>query len=90
MEPFQTGQKTASKAAAILMAKNIGFIVLSAKQRQNLLVAFAKKGKVVYGRAFDIIRLSGPVDLNDLSDVERNLPNVTLFEIKSTKKAVIT
>ena len=87
-EPFQTGQKTASKAAAILVAKNVGFIVLNARQRQNLLVAFAKKGKVVYGRAFDIVKLSGPVDMNDLADVERNLFNDTVFEIKSTRKKV--
>lgn len=88
MEPFQTGQKTASKAAAILCAKNVGFIVPNASQKQNLLIAFAKKGKVVYGRAFDIVKLSGPVDMNDLADVERNLPNVTVFEIKSTRKKV--
>jgi hypothetical protein len=87
-ESFQTGQKTASKAAAILVAKNVGFIVPNARQKQNLLVAFAKKGKVVYGRAFDIVKLSAPIDMNDLADVERNLFNVTVFEIKSTRKKV--
>ena len=83
---FQSGQKTAKAAAEILVAKNIGFIVPTNKQRQNLLVAFAKKGKVVYGKAFDVVRLSGPVDLDDLADIERGLSKVTVYEIKSSKK----
>lgn len=85
-EESQSGQKTAKKAAAILVAKNEGFIVPSAKQKQNLLVAFAKKGKVVYGKAFDIVKLAGSVDLDDLAEVEKNLHKVTIFEIKSSKK----
>jgi hypothetical protein len=87
---FQSGQTTAKKAAAILVAKGLGFVVPSAKQKQNLLVAFAKKGKVVYGRAFDIIRVEGSIDLNDLTAVENNLQKITIFEIKSTKKVLPT
>ncbi|MGB8355486.1 MAG: hypothetical protein WCD79_16430 [Chthoniobacteraceae bacterium] len=83
---FQSGQATAKKACAILVAKKAGFIVPTAKQRTNLLVAFAKKGKVVYGKAFDIVKLSGPIDLTDLSDVEANLEKVIIYEIKSSKK----
>jgi hypothetical protein len=85
-EDFQTGQKTAKKAAEILVSKNLGFVVPTARQKQNLLVAFAKRGKVVYGRAFDIVKLAGPVILNDLTDIENNLSNITIFEIKSTRK----
>ena len=83
---FQSGQSTAKKACAILVAKQAGFIVPTAKQKANLLVAFAKKGKVVYGRAFDIAKLSAPVDLSDLADVEDNLEKIVIYEIKSTKK----
>jgi hypothetical protein len=83
---FQSGQRTAKKAAGILVAKNRGFIIPTARQKQNLLVAFAKKGKVVYGKAFDIVRTAGRVNLDDLSSVEANLHRVTIFEIKSTKK----
>ena|SRR5437773_729029 len=82
----QSNQRTAKKAAAILVAKNLGFIVPTAKQRLNLLVAFAKKGKVVYGKAFDVVKLSSAVNLDDLSEVERELPNITVFEIKSSRK----
>src|SRR6266849_4362175 len=85
-EEFQSGQKTAKKAAEILVSKNLGFIVPTARQKLNLLVAFAKKGKVVYGKAFDIVKLSGTVVLDDLADLEENLDKVTIYEIKSTKK----
>ena len=83
---FQSGQTTAKKAAEILVAKGLGFKVPSAKQKQNLLVAFAKKGKVIYGKAFDIVRVVGSVDLDDLAAVEEKLQLITIFDIKSTKK----
>jgi len=83
---FQSGQKTATAAAAILVAKKAGFIIPTGKQRQNLLVAFAKRGKVVYGKAFDVVKLSGPVDLADLAEVEKHLEQIRVFEIKSTRK----
>lgn len=83
---FQSGHKTAKAAAAMLVAKKDGFIIPTARQRQNLLVAFAKKGKVVYGKAFDVIRLFGSVDLDELAEVERHLEKIKVFEIKSTRK----
>ncbi|MBC7369886.1 MAG: hypothetical protein H7343_24235 [Undibacterium sp.] len=81
-----TNQITAKRAAAILVTTNTGFIIPTARQKQNLLVAFAKRNMVIYGKAFDIVRLSGKVDLNRLADVERSLSKITIFEIKSTKK----
>jgi hypothetical protein len=81
-----SGQTTARTAAALLVAKNVGFLVPTARQKQNLTVAFAKRGMVVYGKAFDIIRLSGDVNLDDLSELEHHLDRVTIFEIKSTRK----
>ncbi|HXI25330.1 MAG TPA: hypothetical protein VNG71_15810 [Pyrinomonadaceae bacterium] len=86
LDDFQSGQKTAKKAAEILVSKDLGFIVPTARQKLNLLIAFAKKGKVVYGRAFDILKLSGSVALDDLEDVEANLSKITVYEIKSTRK----
>src|ERR1041385_9109578 len=83
---FQSGQKTAKAAAGILVAKKAGFIIPTGRQRQNLLVAFAKKGKVVYGKAFDVVKLSGTVDLDDLTEVEKRLGLVTVYEIKSSRK----
>lgn len=85
-DEFISGQSTARKAAAILAAKNAGFWVPTARQKQNLAVAFAKRGMVVYGKAFDIVRMSGRVNLDDLVEVEKHLSKITIFEIKSTRK----
>jgi hypothetical protein len=85
-EEFITGQTTARKAADILVAKNTGYRIPSARQKQNLAVAFAKRNMVVYGKAFDIVRLSSEVNLDDLADIERHLDRITIFEIKSTRK----
>ena len=87
-DDFQSGQKTAKKACAILVAKETGFVVPTAKQKANLLVAFAKDGKVIYGKAFDIVKLSASVDLDNLVDVERNLKDLVVMEIKSTRKKI--
>lgn len=77
---------TARRAAQILVGKGLGFAVPTARQKKNLVVAFAKRDRIVYGKAFDVVRLSGRVDLDDLEDVERHLKQLTLYEIKSTAK----
>ena len=84
------GNTTARRAAEILAAKGLGFAIPTAKQKKNLVVAFAKRDMIVYGKAFDMVRLSGQVDLNHLEEVERHLERVTLYEIKSTAKEVGT
>lgn len=86
LNQFQSGQKTAKAAAAILISKKVGYVIPSAQERQNLLVAFAKKGKVVYGKAFDVVKLAKQINLSDVTEVEQNLEQVTVFEIKSTRK----
>lgn len=87
-ESLPSGQKTALKAAEILVRKNLGFRVLTARQKRNLLVAFAKRGMVVYGNAFDVIKLSAEVNLDDAMSVEEHLDCITVFEIKSTRKNI--
>jgi hypothetical protein len=81
-----TGNITARRAAEILVGKGLGFAIPTAKQKKNLVVAFAKRDMIVYGKAFDIVRLIGQVDLNDLGEVERHLKQLTLYEVKSTVK----
>ena len=81
-----TARTTARQAAEVLVGKSLGFAIPTPKQKKNLVVAFAKRDMIVYGKAFDVIRLSGQVDLNDLGEVERHLEQVTLYEIKSTAK----
>jgi hypothetical protein len=84
----ESGQFTAKRAGAILVAKKVGFAIPTGLQRQNLLVAFAKRGRVVYGRAFDILKLLREVDLDDPTAVESDLDAIIVYEIKSTKKAL--
>ena len=76
-----SGRQTANIAARMLVEKNIGFVLPTGTERQNLLVAFAKTGGVVYGRAFDLVRLSAAVNLDDETDVARNLREITLYEV---------
>jgi hypothetical protein len=71
-----------------LVEKGIGFVVPTGSQRQNIVVAFAKARGVVYGKAFDVVRLSTPVNLDDESEVSRYLSALTLYEVKSTNRRV--
>lgn len=84
----KTGQTTARRAAEILAAKSLGFVIPTVKQKKNLVIAFAKRDMIVYGKAFDIVRLAGQIDLDHLEEIERHLERVTLYEIKSTSKEI--
>ena len=84
----RSGQGTAKLAIKILTDSDNNFVVPTADQRRTLLVEFAKTGAVIYGKAFDIVKLAAQVDLNDAKDVSQNLHNITLYEIKSTNRKV--
>lgn len=86
--PLTSGSGTAKRAAEVLVAKNAGFFVPTSNQKKNLVVAFAKKDMVVYGKAFDIVRLSSDLELDSLEEVEANLDKIQIFEIKSTRKEI--
>jgi hypothetical protein len=64
------------------------FKVPTADQKKKLLIAFAHKNKVLYGRAYDIIKVSGsgPLDLNDEQDIKKHFDRITIYEIKSTTR----
>lgn len=83
-----SGSSTAKKALAMLTAGDSHFRNPTKTQRRNLAMAFAGKDKIVYGRAFDAVRISPDVevDLDELASVEDNLPGLTLYEVKSTKR----
>lgn len=85
-----TGNKTARRAAQILAEKKLGFTLPTPKQKKNIVVAFVKKDMIVYGRAFDIVKLLAPINLDDLAEVEEKLNKIQLFEIKSTSKDKIS
>jgi hypothetical protein len=76
--------QTAKKAAQILLRSNSGYVVPTAKQKRLLLVEFARRNFVVYGKAFDVVRFAGTVNLDDAAEIERNLDKIVLCEIKSS------
>lgn len=88
MTNMDSGSATAGKAALLLASKGLGYFVPTAKQKKNLVVAFAKNDKIVYGKAFDVVRLEDAVNLDSLEEVEANLSKILLCEIKSTKKDI--
>lgn len=81
----ESNTATAKKASDLLL-KN-GFRIPDATQRQILLVAFAKTGAVIYGRAFDAFKIDGNFNLTDVEKDPKKLKNVTLYEMKSTNRA---
>ena len=80
---------TASKAAALLANSGRGFIVPTAAQKKKILVALAKAGKVVYGRAYDIVKIKGKrIDLSSAEEVEKHIDRLMIYEIKSTTRNI--
>ena len=81
---------TASAAATILAVSGAGFVVPTAAQKRNILVALAKANKVVYGRAYDIIKIRGKtkINLSNAGDVEKNIDRIQIYEIKSTNRSL--
>jgi len=55
-----------------------------------LLVAFAKTGAVIYGKAFDLVRAPSSVNLNDEESVTGQPHEIAIFELKSTKRPLDT
>lgn len=81
-----SGSATAKKAVQLLAEKNVGYVVPTAQQKRNLVVACAKKDLIVYGKAFDVLRLTGSVNLDSLEAVEAGLSHIVICEVKSTKQ----
>ncbi len=42
--------------------------------------------RVLYGAAFDLVRLSRSVDLSDPADIAQSMEAITVYEIKSTNR----
>jgi hypothetical protein len=83
-----TGQETARKAAEIVAKRDKSFVVPDAAQRRALRMAFAARDHVLYGKAFDIVRIEPGerFDLASIEEIERHWRRITIYEIKSTGK----
>lgn len=62
-----SGSSTAKIALAMLTQGDPAFLQPTKAQRRNLAMAFAAEDKIVYGRAFDAVRVPDGLDI-DLDD----------------------
>jgi hypothetical protein len=81
-----SSQGTAKKAAELLAQKDPLIRIPTKKEKSNLLIAFAQKNKVIYGNAFDAVRLAKDINLSDIESVTDNIQHITLIEVKSTNR----
>lgn len=81
-----SNQRTAKKAAEILVELGLGFAIPTAKQRKKLVAALYAEGYSLYEKAFDVIRATAEVDLDSESDIRDKLSLIVFYEIKSTNK----
>ena len=79
-------KQTAHRATEILCNKKRGFRELFATERTNLAAAFARKNKVVYGKAFDLVKCKKVINFQDENDISDNLDLITVYEVKSTNQ----
>jgi hypothetical protein len=80
-----SSRHTANLAIQILTEIDPRFREPTRAEKSNLLVAFAKKNKVLYGNAFDLVRCPTKLKLTDTSDVERHLDDIKIYAVKSTR-----
>ena len=82
-------KQTAKRAVQILLAKQAGFHEPTRREREALAVAFARHRKVIYGAAFDVVRLARPMDLTTPDAISADIPAIELLEVKSTNRSSI-
>ncbi|NLF70817.1 MAG: hypothetical protein GX575_17440 [Candidatus Anammoximicrobium sp.] len=79
---------TAAAAKDLLCRNDPHFRKLTGPQKLRLIVAFAKRGTVVYGQAFDLIYCDPSLDLNDESAIEEAHGEIRLYEVKSSNRTL--
>lgn len=84
-----SGNQTANLAIDILLEKNVGFKVLTPKEKINLAIAFVKKNMVIYGKAYDAIKCKKKIDFSNEKEISDNLDNITVYEVKSTNRKAL-
>jgi len=81
------GKKTEKAAIKLLLDCNEGFIHPTNNQKKLIVQAFAMNDKIVYGKAFDLIKVDTSIDLNNLSDIKKKIKKIKLYELKSTNNS---
>ncbi len=75
------------KDAINILLRNPKFKELTAEEKNTLLVAYARKKKVVHKKTFDLIRIPNKIDFSSESSIMKNIENITFIEVKATKNA---
>jgi hypothetical protein len=83
-----SNKQTAIKARTMLLQTDPEFKVPTPRQKRILLIEFARKGRVIYGQAFDLIKVPLVVDLDDPASVQTHLESISLIEVKSTNRSL--
>jgi hypothetical protein len=73
----------------LLLKTDARFREPSKAERSALLEGFAKRGRVLYGAAYDIVKLLQPVDLGDPQAIADSIASIVVFEIKSTNRLAL-
>jgi hypothetical protein len=88
-EPASNNHRTAQRAVDVLLAKDPRYRCPTSSERQALLLGFARRGKVLIGSAYDVVRVEGELNLSDDAAIAGALERVTLCEIKSTNRRTL-
>ncbi|GGE98448.1 hypothetical protein [Sphingomonas prati] len=80
------GHRTAKAAIAILLAKGQGFHEPTRKERDALRIGYAMRGKVLYGAAYDMVRMTRTIDLTDAQTIASSIEAIEIIEVKSTNR----
>ena len=81
-----SGKQTAKKAVEILCKKKLGFYEPTTVQRRKLLKAFVQFDLLLYGKAYDLVKTTKNINLNDENDIFKNFDHITIYEVKSTNQ----
>jgi hypothetical protein len=81
-------KQTAKRAIEILLASSPCFKQLNGIEKANLAAAFASESsrRVLYGKAFDLVKCRRKIDFRSEAEIRKNLDSIRVYEVKSTKK----
>jgi len=85
-DPKTVGNGTARKAIGMLLATDPRYRLPTGKERQALLVGFARRGKTLIGNGYDVVRVDGELDLTDDTAIAEAFDRITICEIKSSNR----
>lgn len=81
---YNTGKKNEKQSWARL--QKLGFIRPTSQQRKNVVEAYARQGKEIKPKGYDLIKLPNEKALDDVDKLSKTLEKVVLYELKTAGK----